>query len=258
MARVCLACEDAIMYNVASLPNLLNPKRRRGVRDMATDVRTKVGYLKMVDIFRDLSDEELESLEGSITTIPCATGKIFYAPEDTGEALFILKQGKVQLYHISPDGRKLVTGTLGPGTIFGEMTLVAQGMYDSFAEATEECMVCKMDRDDVERLLLSKPQVALRILEVIGRRLLEMEARLEDIAFKTVAGRLASLLLRLMNEEGTTIRGVTHQNLADDIGTHRETTTQTLTKFRSMGLLHTGRKRIEILDPGGLRDIANE
>jgi len=225
---------------------------------MAMDVRTKMGYLKTVDIFMDLTDDELAALDGSITTIPCASGKIFYAPEDTGEALFILKEGKVQLYRISPDGRKLVTNTLGPGTIFGEMTLIGQGMYDSFAEAVEECSVCKMDRSDLERLLLDKPVVALRILEVIGRRLLEVEMRLEDIAFKTVAGRMASLLLRLMKEQGATIQGLTHQNLADDIGTHRETATQTLTRFRTQGLLDTGRKRIEIRDPEGLQLIANE
>jgi CRP/FNR family cyclic AMP-dependent transcriptional regulator len=224
---------------------------------MALDVKTKVGYLKTVDIFQDLADEELGALETSIQTIPCASGKIFYAPEDSGEALFILKEGKVQLYRISPEGRKLVTNTLGPGTIFGEMTLIGQGMYDSFAEALVDCSVCRMERDDLEQLLLDKPQVALRILEVIGRRLLEVEARLEDIAFKTVAGRLASLLLRLMKEHGTTIRGFTHQNLADDIGTHRETTTQTLTRFKALGLLDTGRKRIEILDPEGLEGVAN-
>lgn len=225
---------------------------------MAIDVRAKVGYLKTVDIFQDLTDHELEALESSVTTIPCAIGKIFYAPEDTGEALFILKKGKVQLYRISPDGRKIVTNTLGPGTIFGEMSLIGQGMYDSFAEATQECEVCKMDRADLERLLIQRPQVALRIFEVIGRRLLEVETRLEDIAFKPVAGRLASLLLRLMKEQGTTILGFTHQNLADDIGTHRETTTQTLSRFRAQGLLSTGRKRIEILDSGGLQRIANE
>jgi CRP/FNR family cyclic AMP-dependent transcriptional regulator len=225
---------------------------------MTMDVRTKVGYLKTVEIFRDLSDEDLEALERSVTSIPCASGKIFYAPEDTGEALFILKEGKVQLYRISPDGRKLITNTLGPGTIFGEMTLIGQGMYDSFAEAVEECAVCRMERSDLERLLLEKPLVALRILEVIGRRLLEVEMRLEDIAFKTVAGRMASLLLRLMKEQGATIQGLTHQNLADDIGTHRETATQTLTRFRTMGLLDTGRKRIEIRDPEGLQLIANE
>ena len=225
---------------------------------MAIDVRAKVGYLKTVDIFQDLTDHELEALESSVTKIPCVTGKIFYAPEDTGEALFILKRGKVQLYRISPDGRKIVTNTLGPGTIFGEMSLIGQGMYDSFAEATQECEVCKMDRADLERLLIERPQVALRIFEVIGRRLLEVETRLEDIAFKPVAGRLASLLLRLMKEQGTTILGFTHQNLADDIGTHRETTTQTLSRFRAQGLLSTGRKRIEILDSEGLQRIANE
>jgi CRP/FNR family cyclic AMP-dependent transcriptional regulator len=225
---------------------------------MAMDVRTKVGYLKMVDIFQDLSEGELEALDSSITTTPCKAGKIFYAPEDTGETLFILKEGKVQLYRISPDGRKIVTNTLGAGTIFGEMSLIGQGMYQSFAEAMEECSVCKMDRADLERLLLAKPQVALRVLEVIGTRLVEVEARLEDIAFKTVAGRLASLLLRLMKEQGNTIVGFTHQNLADAIGTYRETTTQTLNRLKAQRLLDTGRKRIEILDPEGLQRIAEE
>jgi CRP/FNR family cyclic AMP-dependent transcriptional regulator len=224
---------------------------------MAMDVRNKVGYLKMVDIFQDLSEEELKALDSSITLIPCETGKIFYAPEDMGEALFILKEGKVQLYRISTDGRKIVTNTLSPGTIFGEMSLIGQGMYDSFAEAIERCAVCKMDRVDLERLLLEEPQVALRILEVIGRRLLEVEARLEDIAFKTVAGRLASLLLRLMKEQGATIVGFTHQDLADAIGTYRETTTQTLNRFKAQGLLDTGRKRIEILDPESLQLISD-
>lgn len=225
---------------------------------MAMHARSKVGYLKAVDIFQDLGEEELEALDGSITMIPCKVGKIFYAPEDTGEALFILKKGKVQLYRISPDGRKLVTNTLTADTVFGEMSLIGQGMYNSFAEAIEDCTVCKMDRADLERLLIEKPQVALRILEVIGKRLVEVEARLEDIAFKTVAGRLASLLLRLMKEEGKTIIGFTHQNLADAIGTYRETTTQTLNKLKAQGLLNTGRKRIEILDPQGLQRIAEK
>jgi CRP/FNR family cyclic AMP-dependent transcriptional regulator len=223
---------------------------------MAMDVATKVGYLKTVDIFADLSEEELEALESSISMIPCAAGKIFYAPEETAEALFILWQGKIELYRISRDGRKLVMATLGPGTILGEMSLVGQRMYDSFAEAIEDCAVWKMERSDLERLLLQKPQVAIRILEVLGKRLLEVEARLEDIAFKTVAGRLASLLLRLMKEYGRTIVGFSHQNLADAIGTYRETTTQTLNLFKAQGLVQTGRKRLEILDPEGLRAMA--
>jgi CRP/FNR family cyclic AMP-dependent transcriptional regulator len=223
---------------------------------MAMDIATKVGYLKTVDIFADLSEEELEALDSSITVIPCGAGKIFYGPEETGEALFILREGKVELYRISQDGRKLVMTRLGPGAIFGEMSLIGQQMYDSFAEAIEDCATWKMDRSDLERLLLERPQVAIRILEVLGGRLLEVETRLEDIAFKTVAGRLASLLLRLRKEYGTTIIGFTHQNLADAIGTYRETTTQTLSRFKDLGLVNTGRKRIEILDPEGLWAIA--
>ena len=223
---------------------------------MAMEIGTKSGYLKTVDIFVDLTDEELDALDSSITMIPCEVGKIFYAPEDTGEALFILRKGKVQLYRVSRDGRKLVITTLGPGTIFGEMSLVGQEMYDNFAEAVEECAVWKMGRADLEELLLAKPQVAIRILEVLGKRLLEVESRLEDVAFKTVAGRLASLLVRLVKEHGPTIVGYTHQNLADAIGTYRETATQTLNQFKAQGLLNTGRKRIEILDLEGLQLIA--
>ena len=114
------------------------------------------------------------------------------------------------------------------------------------------------DADDLspaERMILER---ASRQADRARKRLVELETRLEGIAFKTVAGRLASLLLRLMKEQGDTILGLTHQNLADDIGTHRETTTQTLSKFKARGLLDTGRKKIEILDPEGLQRIADQ
>lgn len=95
----------------------------------------------------------------------CRAGRVFYTPGETGEALFILKKGRVQLYRMSPEGRKLVIARLEPICFFGEMSCVGQGMYNTFAEATEDSLICTMSRHDVERLLLSKPQVAVRILE---------------------------------------------------------------------------------------------
>ncbi len=217
----------------------------------------KIGYLQMVDIFRDLTEAEIEEIDRATTISTCRRGKILYMPEDTSEVLFLLKQGRVQLYRISPDGKKLVIATIGPGAIFGEMALIGQGMHNTFAEAVEDCVLCIMSRDDVERLLMTKPQVALRIFEVLGRRLKEAEARLEAIAFKSIPARLASLLLQLADEAGSdTIVGHTHQDLGEQIGTYRETTTQTLNNFRAMGLLDIGRKRITLLDRDGLRRIA--
>jgi CRP/FNR family cyclic AMP-dependent transcriptional regulator len=217
----------------------------------------KIGYLQMVDIFQDLTDAEIEEIDRATTVTTCRRGKILYMPEDTSEVLFLLKQGRVQLYRISPDGKKLMIATAGPGTVFGEMTLIGQGMHNTFAEAIEDCVLCVMSRDDVERLLVTKPKVALRIFETLGNRLREAEARLEEIAFKGIPARLASLLLQLAEEQGSdTVTGLTHQDLGEQIGTYRETTTQTLNTFKAEQLIDIGRKRITILDQEGLRRIA--
>jgi CRP-like cAMP-binding protein len=217
----------------------------------------KFGYLQMVDVFQDLTEVEIEEIDRATTMSACRKGKIFYMPEDTTEVLFLLKQGRVQLYRISPDGKKLVIATIGPGSIFGEMALIGQGMHNTFAESIEECVLCVMSRDDVEQLLMSKPMVALRIFEVMGRRLREAETRLEEIATKGISARLASLLLQLAEEKGSdTIVGLTHQDLGEQIGTYRETTTQTLNGFKTKGLIEIGRKRITILDHEALERVA--
>ena len=218
----------------------------------------KIGYLQMVDIFQDLTEEEIEEIDRATTMSSCRKGKILYMPEDTSEVLFLLKQGRIQLYRISPDGKKLVIATVGPGTIFGEMALIGQGMHNTFAEAVEDCVLCVMSREDVERLLLTKPKVALRLFENLGNRLREVEARLEEIAFKGIPARLASLLLQLSDEAGReVITGLTHQDLGEQIGTYRETTTQTLNSFKAEGLIEIGRKRITILNREGLQLIAD-
>ncbi len=224
---------------------------------MQEERSNKIGYLQMVDIFQDLSEAEIEEIDRATTMSGCRRGKILYMPEDTSEVLFLLKKGRIQLYRISPDGKKLVIDTVGPGAVFGEMAFIGQGMYNTFAEATEDCVLCVMGRTDVERLLLTKPKVALRIFEVLGRRLTEAEARLEEIAFKGIPARLASLLLHLAAEEGSdTIAGFTHQDLGEQIGTYRETTTQTLNMFKAEGLIDIGRKRITILDRERLGRVA--
>lgn len=219
---------------------------------------TKLNYLSNIEIFRDLSQGELEEMDRQITMSSCEPGRIFYMPEETGEVLFLLKKGRVQLYRISPNGKKLVVATLGPGTIFGEMSLVGQGMHNTFAEAVDECLLCVMSRPDVERLMRDKPQVAFRFVEALGERMTSLESRLEEIAFKSIPARLASLLLRLAAEQGneTTITGYTHQDLGEILGTYRETITQTLNDFKADGLVEISRKRVEILDVESLEMLA--
>jgi CRP-like cAMP-binding protein len=224
---------------------------------MSEEQPNKIGYLQRVDIFQDLTPEEIEEIDRATTMTTCRRGRILYMPEDSSEVLFFLQEGRIQLYRISPDGKKLVIATLGPGTIFGEMAFIGQGMHNSFAEASEDCVLYVMSRNDVERLLITKPKVALRIFEVLGRRLRRAEERLEEIARKGIPARLASLLLQISGDTGSdNIKGYTHQDLGEQIGTYRETTTQTLNSFKSDGLIEIGRKRITILDREGLERIA--
>jgi CRP-like cAMP-binding protein len=217
----------------------------------------KLGYLSDIELFQDLSPKEMAELDRVTTITNVPKGRVFYQPEEMGEVLFIIKKGQVQLYRISPEGKKLVISTLGPGTLFGEMALLGQQMHNTFAEAVEDCQICVMSRTDLERLILNKPQVALRVLEVTGKRLREAETRLEDLAFKGIPARLASLLLRLSEDRGTrTIVGLTHQNLAETVGTYRETATLVLNDLKAQGLIDIGRKRITILDPERLQAVA--
>lgn len=216
----------------------------------------KMGYLSDVDLFRELSDRDRSELDRMTTVTNVSRGRVFYQPEDVSEVLFLIKEGRVQLYRISPEGKKLVIATLGPGTLFGEMALLGQQMHNAFAEAVDDCTIVVMSRADLERLILNKPAVGLRMLEITGRRLSDAEARLQDMAFKSIPARLASLLLRLAAERNTNdIVGFTHQDLAETIGTYRETATQVLNDMKAQGLIDIGRKRISILDTARLAQI---
>ena len=219
-------------------------------------LRQKIGYLSMMDLFRDFTPEQMEEIVRATKMQTCNSGRIFYTPGETGEVLFILKTGAVQIYRMSPEGRKLVIAKLPPYSFFGEMSCIGQGMYDTFAEATEESLICTMSRTDVERLLLSKPKIALRILEAVGKRMVEAERQLEEIAFKGLIPRLASLLLR--EAEGNEITGLSHQDIAERLGVYRETVTSALNELKTAGIIEIARKRITIANKPRLERAASE
>jgi CRP/FNR family transcriptional regulator, cyclic AMP receptor protein len=236
------------------------------------DIGAKHRYLSEIEIFADLSRGEIDHLARSTTMFTTEKGKVFYFPEEAGEVVFLLKKGKVQLYRLSSEGRKLAIATLGQGAIFGEMSLIGQGMYNTFAEAMEDCLICIMSRQEMAQLLIKKPQIALRILDVMGRRLQQAETQLEEVAFKKVPERLALLLLRLVGvgpgeneassgEAGTTqanpliITGLTHQDLAEMVATHRDTVSFTLNEFKARGFVDLAPKHITVLDVEGLRAL---
>ncbi|MFA9405605.1 MAG: Crp/Fnr family transcriptional regulator [Anaerolineales bacterium] len=214
--------------------------------------------LSNIDIFQDLSPDDLKEMDQTTTMSSCEPGRVFYAPEDTGEVLFLLKKGRVQLYRLSPDGKKLIVAILEEGSIFGEMSFVGQGMHNTFAESIDDCTLCVMSRQDIENLIQEKPLVGIRFMEAMAVRLKKTEVKLEELAFKGIPARLSSLLLSLSAEENgaSIVDGYTHQDLAEMLGTYRETTTQILNNFKGAGWIEIGRKRIVLLDQEAISDIS--
>lgn len=232
-----------------------NGKRAMQARRRARD---KDSPLSIIDIFSDLSAGELAEMNGQVSTFACEPGRLLYVPGERAEALFLLGRGHVQLYRLSPGGRKLVVATLKAGTFFGAIPPVAQETYQTYAETVDPCVMYVLGCDDAQHLLREKPEVAYRVVAVLGERLQQLERRLEAMAFQNIPARLANLLLRLADEQGDgVVLGYTHQDLADMLGTYRETVSETLHKFRAAGLVHTGRREVGLKDRQQLETVAD-
>jgi len=202
----------------------------------------KIRLLSMVDVLEPLSEDELEEFSRRVPDTHIERGRIFYSPEDRSEALFMLKKGRVRIYKVAPDGWEFTLAVVEAGTMFGEMALTAQRMWEGYAEAMEPSDICILKNTDLERIVRGNPEVGIRMIRVLSERLRSCETRLEDVTLKNVPARLASLILQLAASEGImTPEGpripihYTHRQLAMMIGSSRETVTRAFTKLQKAG-----------------------
>ena len=223
-----------------------------------------IHYVAVGDIFRNLAPHERAEVERLITYNVYPLGQIFHAPNEVGEQLFVLRTGRVRLYKLSPEGRALTLMVLKPVTIFGEMTLVGQWLHDTFAEALSECVIGVIGRDTLRQIIERYPQVAIAFMELMGQRLRAMEHKLADIAFKSVPERLASVLLSLAGVSAGQGQSVvpasavryTHQQLAEMIGSYRETVTKAIGELREAGIIRIEDDAIALTDLAQLQRLA--
>lgn len=228
--------------------------KNRGART-AEDVATKLGLLRAADLFRDLDEGQMQHVEKITVMSHCERGRLVYSPGETAEVLFLLKQGRVQMYRITPEGKRLNTTVVEPGTLFGNMAFTGTTMAENFAEAQQDSILCVMSRHDLEHLMREYPSVALRLLDNLSRRMRDLEARLEEGLLRDMRSRVAAALLRLREQQEADGISVTHQELADSLGTYRETVSHTLGQLQEEGHVRLGRARIEILDESSLRGL---
>lgn len=213
-------------------------------------------YLQTVEVFQDLTEAQIYEVERSTRMSTFGPGRILYQPDEKSETLFLLKTGHVQIYRISPEGKRFVISNVEPGMFFGEMALLGQAIHDSFAETLKESTLCVISRRDLEYLIGRFPTVGVRIMQTLADRLGEAETQLEDLALKSLTARLATLILRLSSDANARVSGLTHNDLAERVGTSRETATQALNELKNARLIAIGRKRIDVLNRQGLEDVA--
>jgi CRP/FNR family transcriptional regulator len=222
--------------------------------DLATD-HTKYWRLRRCALLDCLSDAELRQLSRHCTVRVIERGELVYDAGDAGDQVMIITAGAVALSRVSDDGREVSVALLGPMEIFGERALGAGVRRDDRAAVLEDAVVCSFSGPDLQRFLFEHPELALRITRLVGERLQQAEARIQDILFKDVRTRLAHMVAWLSDKFGDdvpdgrriTLR-LTQTDLAHLIGSTRETTSTIFNEFRRQGLVDNDGHHVIVRD----------
>lgn len=226
----------------------------------------KLGLLRELELFSGLSDGDIAAIGHATTMTHCRPGQVILSPDDPPDRIHILKQGKVRVYRVTPDGKQLTLDIYQKGTILGDMRLLGQDRVpEAYAEAIDAAVICTITPDELRRLVERYPIVGVNIITFLSRRLQEAERELEAMAYQRVGQRLARKLVDLAQRFGVeTVRGtliqarLTQQELAEMIGTTRETLAHTLADFRRRGLLDTAHHQVVIRNAERLAELAED
>jgi len=227
------------------------------------DEKKSLWYLKKIALFGDLPAPVVQKLSETVELREVRRRQVIYLPGDPGASVFFVNGGRVKISKVTRDGKELTLAYRGPGEIFGELCMLEGGPREEMAEAMENAMITELTRDEFEKLVQQNGMLGYRLTKAMLQRRREVENKVEQLLFKDVNAKLAELLLRLGNEYGVQSgRGtlvalkITHQEMANLIGSTRETVSLTLSMFKKKGLIQTDGRKVIISDREGLRALA--
>lgn len=218
-----------------------------------------LSFPKAVELFEGTSDMDAETIARLCAERRYSRGKTIFSRGDPADAVYIVKDGLVKLVSVSPGGTETIINILKPNTIFGEL-LLAEDKRAFTAVAETDCAVTMIPRRAFVEILSTVPRVAANFIRLLSKRLARVQRTFADYGHTWSYDRLARVLLRLSEEHGAkvpegmliTLR-ITHEELANLIGTTRETVTNQLGKFQRQGLLKRQGRQI-IVDVPRLRE----
>ncbi|MNX77903.1 cAMP receptor protein [compost metagenome] len=220
-------------------------------------------FLKQTVLFGDLEPAELEAIATITRKRNVPKGSIVFYVDDPGNACYIVVDGKVKIVVNSGDGREHILGIVGPAELFGEMSLLDGQPRSATAIAVEETSVLTIQREEFSKILRDLPNIPLKLLTVLSRRLRSTDAHVESLAFLSAPGRVARLLIELAREDGTVSpegkptfsTRMTRQEMANLTGTSRETFTRVLMDYQDRGLVSIDRNQFTLMNEGKLKEL---
>ena len=228
------------------------------------EIVESIWYLKNINIFHDLDDVDLSVLDRITHMKEYGPLEQVHGHGNPGDVVYLLKKGRVKIYKLSPEGKTLTLEILEAGEIFGEIALVDDTPRDTKAETLIDSLVFVMRRRDFELLLRKKSDLGMRVTKRIGRRGRHVENQLKSLVFRSAPSRLAYLLLSLAGRHGVhDSRGIilniklSQKELANLIGTARETTSALINEFKRLNFIDIQHRRIKLLNQWQLKKIAD-
>jgi CRP/FNR family transcriptional regulator len=199
-----------------------------------------------------LDEEELGELADLSIYYSFMPNEFIFWDGDDPDWLYMVEEGKVKVIKHSSLGKEFIIAFFGPGEMFGEVAVFENKPYPASAQAVMETRVLGIQRDKFISFLSNRPQVSLRIINVLGERLRDAQNRLKDLAGERVEQRLASTLLMLSTKLGSNLP-FTRQELADMTGTTIETAIRTLSQMKDRAIIRTIRGKVIILNEAKLK-----
>lgn len=226
-------------------------------RSRQTLQRSIAWYLRQLSrLMNVLSDEELERLIPLLTERRFKPRQVLFSAGDPAERVFLLLKGRVKIYQVAENGKEIILDVAGKGDVVGDMAVVADGECTACAQAIDETVAVVISWEDFVHLMQHSPRLGFAMAELMARRLAWMQRSFMNLVSKPVSARLADTLLN-RQEDGLIYLGLTHQELAQTIGTSRETVTALLSRFVAMGAIVPSGDGYRVGDEDLLDDIAN-
>jgi len=226
-------------------------------------METRVGLLRNVPLFQDLSHEELLAIAPLLQENRYNRGKLLFMEGDPGEEMFLVEKGVVKIYRFD-DEREIILALIGPGEFFGEMALIQPSANRSAAaETLESCVLYSLSRSVFYEFMEKHPRICIRLLETTMQRLRNANDQIYNLTFLDVRTRLIRTIVRLAEERGVKLGDgllidvrMTHQQIAGIAGTTRESASKVLQSLTEEGLIVIENKRIFLNDYKKLKEMA--